>query len=66
MVVVTNEQPTNAIAVYLGRWDIETLFSCFKGRGFKFESTRLVELEKIEKLMAVLAMAIAWAHKIGE
>ena len=48
------------------RWEIETLFSCLKERGFNFEDTRITHLERIEKLMGVLAMATAWVHKIGE
>lgn len=66
MVVVTNQAPNNAIAIYLRRWEIETLFSCLKGRGFNFEETRLTDQDNVEKLMAVLAMAAAWVHKVGE
>ena len=66
MVVATNRCPKNAIPIYLRRWEIETLFSCLKGRGFNFEDTRLTQLDRIEKLMALLAMAVAWVHKIGE
>lgn len=33
MIVVTNQAAKNAIAIYLRRWEIETLFSCLKGRG---------------------------------
>lgn len=66
MVVVTNQDPKDAIACYLRRWEIETLFSCLKERGFNFEDTRLTDLERIEKLTAILAMATAWMHKIGE
>ena len=66
MVVVTNQPTNNAIAIYLRRWEIETLFSCLKERGFNFEATRLTHRERIDKLMGLLAMAIAWVHKIGE
>lgn len=66
MVIATNQPPKNAISIYLRRWEVETLFSCLKARGFNFEDTRLTQLERIEKLMGVLAMATAWVHKIGE
>lgn len=66
MIVATNKSPKNAISIYLRRWEIENLFQGLKGRGFNFESTRLTRSEKIEKLMAVLAFAFCWAHKIGE
>lgn len=66
MVVATNQACQQAIAIYLRRWEIETLFSCLKQRGFNFEQTRLTKRDRVEKLMALLAMACAWMHKIGE
>jgi hypothetical protein len=66
MVVATNQLPKSAIAIYLRRWEIETLFSCLKGRGFRFEDTHLTQLDRIEKLMALLAVGFCWAHKTGE
>lgn len=66
MVVATNRPPKNAIAIYLRRWEIECLFSSLKGRGFRFEETHITKLERIEKLVAVLAIAFCWAHKVGE
>ena len=66
MVIATNQPPGNAVAIYLRRWEIECLFSCLKGRGFRFESTHVTHLERIETLVAVLAIAFCWAHKVGE
>jgi hypothetical protein len=66
MIVATNQCPQNAIAIYLRRWEIETLFSCLKGRGFRFEETHLTRRERIEKLMGVLTIGFCWAHKTGE
>jgi len=66
MIVATNRHPRNAIAIYLRRWEIETLFSCLKGRGFCFEATHLTHLDRIEKMMALLAIGLCWAHKTGE
>jgi len=66
MIVATNRHPRNAIAIYLRRWEIETLFSCLKSRGFCFEETHLTRLDRIEKMMALLAIGLCWAHKIGE
>ncbi len=37
MIVATNQTPKNAIPIYLRRWEIELLFQCLKGRGFRFE-----------------------------
>lgn len=65
-IVATLESPAMAISQYALRWEIETLFSCLKGRGFNFEDTHLINLERIQKLMGVLAIAFCWAHKTGE
>lgn len=66
MVVATNQKTRSAVEIYLRRWEIETLFSCLKSRGFYFESTHLKHLDRIEKMMALLTVGVCWAHKIGE
>ena len=66
MIVATNQHPKNAIAIYLRRWEIECLFSCLKGRGFRFEETHLTDRARIKKMMALLAIGFCWAHKTGE
>ena len=66
LIVVTNKHPKNAIACYLRRWEIETLFSALKTRGWRFEQTHLTDNNKIDKLITLLAIGFVWAHKIGE
>lgn len=66
MIVATNQNPKNAIPIYLRRWEIECLFSTLKGRRFRFEETHMTTLERVEKLMVVLAIGFCWAHKVGE
>jgi len=66
MIIATNQRPRNAVAIYLRRWEIENLFQCLKSRGFRFEETHLVQLDRIEKMMALLAIGFCWAHKVGE
>lgn len=66
MIVVTNQHPKNAIACYLRRWEIETLFAALKTKGWKFEQTHITDPKRIEKLLALLAIGFAWAHKMGE
>ena len=41
------------------------LFAAFKSRGFDFETTHLNQRERIEKLIALLAIAFAWAFLVG-
>ncbi len=66
MIVATNRCAKNAIPIYLRRWEIENLFQALKGRGFAFEETHITHLERLEKLVALLAVGFAWAHKVGE
>jgi len=66
MIVATNQLPKNAIAIYLRRWEIENLFQCLKSHGFHFEETHITAPDRLEKLVAVLAIGFCWAHKVGE
>jgi hypothetical protein len=66
MIIATNADTVHAVYFYLRRWEIENLFQALKGRGFRFEETRLIEPERIAKLMALLAIGLSWAHKVGE
>lgn len=66
LIVATDFMLKDPIAHYAKRWQIETLFGCFKSKGFNFEDTHMVQPERISKLIALLAMAFAWAHKVGE
>jgi hypothetical protein len=66
LIVATDMIPGFAIKTYGLRWEIETLFSCLKGRGFNFEDTHVINQERIKKLLVLLAIAFCWAHKTGE
>lgn len=65
-IVVSDTFRPDAIGTYLKRWGIETLFGCFKSRGFNFEDTHLKDPEKISKLFSILAIAFTWVHLVGE
>lgn len=66
LIIATTESADNALEIYGYRWQIETLFGCLKTRGFNLEDTHITRLDRLGKLMAVLAVAFCWAHKIGE
>ena len=66
LVVATNTDPKTALAHYRRRWEIETLFAATKTRGFNLEDTHIVHPDRIGKLLAVLAVAFAFAHATGE
>ncbi len=60
LLVVSPQFNANAIQDYALRWEIETLFSCLKGRGFNLENTRLTDPRRVKKLIAVLAISFCW------
>lgn len=66
LIVASSQAPEMALERYAQRWEIETLFACLKGRGFRFESTRITALQRIETMLSVLTIAFAWAHKVGD
>lgn len=66
LVLVTDENPDQTLENYRKRWGIETLFQCLKKRGFNFEDTRMTFPERIDKLIALLAIAFLWCHITGE
>jgi len=50
---------------YKKRWGIECLFKALKSQGFDFETTHLTDPEKIDKLIALMAISCVWACKTG-
>ncbi len=45
---------------------METLFGCFKSRGFRLESTHLSEPERLSRMIALLTIGLCWAFRTGE
>ncbi|MBM3208625.1 MAG: transposase [Chlamydiae bacterium] len=64
MIVVSNVVFEDTICLYRKRWEIETLFSCLKTRGFRMEDTHMTAPEKMEKLLFVLAISFCWSYKL--
>ena len=56
----------NALELYRKRWAIETMFGCFKTRGFHLEDTHITDPDKIERLLFVIAIAFCWAYRVGD
>ncbi len=66
VIVATNDlKYLHGIDLYAKRWQIETLFSCFKSRGFGLEDTHLTDQAKMKKLVAIFSIAFCWCYKIG-
>jgi hypothetical protein len=66
LVVVGSPELGDLLEAYGVRWQIETLFGCLKSRGFDLEATHLTQPERLARLLAVLALAFAWAIAAGE
>lgn len=58
LVVCSNTKNTNTIlSTYRKRWDIEPMFKNLKTQGFNIEDTHMTCLERLKKLMAVVAIS---------
>jgi Transposase DDE domain len=66
LILATRKRPSQALAIYAQRWEIETLFGAFKTRGFNLEDTHVTSLERSERLFALLVMALVWVVLTGE
>jgi hypothetical protein len=65
--ILISDQSLAAGKVFYGeRWGIEVFFAACKTRGFNFEDTHVVKLERIFNLMFLIAIAFIWAIKTGE
>jgi hypothetical protein len=63
LIVVSSIPARRALAAYRKRWAIECLFGDAKTRGLNLEDTRLTNPRKLALLMALVALAIAWAGR---
>ena len=57
---------TEILKIYKKRWTIERMFGHCKKNGFNLEDTYLVNLDRIEKLLAVMGSALLLCFKAGE
>jgi hypothetical protein len=63
LIIATNAIPRSALDAYAKRWAIECLFGDTKTRGLNLEDTRLTDPRKLDLLMGLVALAIAWAAR---
>jgi hypothetical protein len=61
LIVASNTPARAALAAYRKRWAIECLFGDTKTRGLNLEDTRLVMPRKLDLLIGLVALALAWA-----
>lgn len=63
LIVASNRPAPAALAAYARRWGIECLFGDAKTRGLNMEDTRLTDPRKLDLLMGLVALALAWAAR---
>ena len=51
---------------YINRNQIETMFKAMKTQGFNLEDTHITNPARLERLMGTMAIAFAWAYKLGD
>ena len=57
-IVISFNKPDDAMEIYKERWQIETAFRALKTSGFNIEDTHLTEIERIEKLLALVMASL--------
>ena len=62
--IVISDQPA-PLSDYALRWGIETMLGAFKNRGFCLEATHVTEPIRLNKLLALLALAFVWSFAAG-
>jgi len=64
-IIVSFNKPDQAQSMYKERWQIESAFKALKSSGFNIEDTHLTDIERINKLFALVLIAFVWAYKAG-
>ena len=65
LIIVSYDNQQEALLNYKERWQIETMFKAFKTKGFNIEDTHLSDIDRIDKLVAVISITFTWAYKAG-
>ncbi len=62
LIVSTNGHAGKALKIYRRRWQIECLFGDSKSRGLNMEDTRLSQPAKLNTLLFIITVSIAWSY----
>jgi hypothetical protein len=64
--IAMSDSPTTAKTFDYGlRWGIEAMFSDFKSRGFGLEDSQLQRVDRMDRLILIMALALYWAVSTG-
>ena len=66
LILASNRKFADVFDQYRIRWEIETLFSAVKKRGFDLEATHLTDPQRLSNLFFVVSIAFVWAYRQGD
>jgi hypothetical protein len=66
LILVSNRKVPDVFDQYRIRWEIETLFSAVKKRGFDLEATHITQPKRLSNLFFVVTIAFIWAYRQGD
>tara|TARA_B100002019_G_C21202684_1_gene564892 strand:+ start:479 stop:1264 length:786 start_codon:yes stop_codon:yes gene_type:complete len=66
LVVVHSPDIKTPCGFYKYRWQIETMFKAFKSSGFNIEATRVINYDRLETLLSVMAIAFVISYEVGD
>jgi len=64
-IIVSFNKPDESNSLYKERWQVESAFKALKTSGFNIEDTHLTDLDRINKLLALVLFAFTWAYIAG-
>jgi len=64
-IIVSFNKPDQSQSLYKERWQIESAFKALKTSGFNIEDTHLTDINRINKLLALVLFAFTWAYLAG-
>jgi hypothetical protein len=65
LIVASPVQTKETLLNYQCRWQIETMFRAFKSAGFHLEDTHIIDNQRLNRVLMVVAIAFLWAYKVG-
>lgn len=64
-ILICYNRPEDAVHTYKERWQIETLFfKAMKSSGFNIEDMLMKDIDRIERLVAVVYIALVWVYLV--
>ena len=63
--IISFNKPDQSMEIYKQRWQIEMSFRALKSSGFNIKDTHLTDMERVNKLFALVLVAFIWAYKTG-